>query len=92
MLYRIETFPAGTQFASWLRLDRASDLEVAFFTDVLNAFCRGGRLGGRLGVGHGMVHTELTRTVLAGDPADIDWRATVLDRRDDAMTALQALT
>jgi hypothetical protein len=63
-LHRVETFPAGTRFGTWLRLDRATDLEAAFFTDVLAAFVADGRLDGRLdgraGIGHGQVHTDLT--------------------------------
>ena len=55
MLHRVETFPAGTRFGTWLRLDRASDLEATFFTDVLAAFVADGRLDGRAGIGHGQV-------------------------------------
>ncbi len=94
MLYRVETFPAGTRFGTWLRLDRATDLELAFFTDVLAAFTHDGRLGGRAGIGHGRVHTDLTRTHLAGDTSagKVDWRAQLRGHRDDALTALGALT
>ena len=35
MRYEVETLPAGTTFESWIRLTRATDLQIAFFTDVL---------------------------------------------------------
>jgi hypothetical protein len=92
MMYRVETFPAGTRFATWLRLDRAGDLEAAFFTDVLAEFARHGRLGGRAAIGHGHVHVDLTRTVAAGNLTDVDWRAHLREHRTDALTALEALT
>ena len=92
MLYRVETFPAGTRFGTWLRLDRATNLEVAFFTDVLTVFTCHGRLGGRAAIGHGQVRTDLTRTVLAGQVVDVNWRTHLLEHRDAALTALQALS
>jgi hypothetical protein len=92
MLYRVETFPAGTRFAAWLRLDRAGPLEVAFFTEVLAAFTRTGWLGGRAAIGHGNVRADLHQHVLAGELIDADWRAHLRDNRAAAMTALKALT
>ena len=91
MLYRVETFPAGTRFGAWLRLDRATDLELAFSTDVLAAFTVDGRLGGRAAIGHGQVRSELTRTILAGQETPVDWRAHLLENRVAALTALEAL-
>lgn len=91
MVYRVETFPAGTKFSTWLRLDRASDLEVAFFTDVLTEFSRDGRLGGRAAIGHGRTRVDLSRTVLAGEPTQADWRTHLLTHRDDALAALDGL-
>lgn len=93
MIYRLETFPAGTTFSTWLRLDRATDLELAFFTDILDVFSRDGRLGGRTAVGHGHIDTALVRTELAGAPtSDVDWRTHLTENREQAITALQALT
>ena len=92
MLYRVETFPAGTTFTGWLRLSRATDLEVAFFTDVLTTFAGHGRLGGRTATGHGQLAVDLRRTTVTGTPTPIDWRADVAEHRDAALTALQALT
>lgn len=93
MLYRIETFPAGTQFATWLRLGHATDLEAAFFADVLEAYTANARLGGRGAIGHGTIRLDLT-TSAAGeeDPRDrVDWRAHLREHREDAMTALGTL-
>jgi len=93
MQFHVETLPAGTQLSSWLRLDRATDLEVAFFHDILTTFIADGRLGGRAAIGHGHVCTDLVRAHLAGAaPSDVDWRAPLQDNRDQALTALRALT
>lgn len=93
MLFNIETFPAGTVFTSWMRLRRPSDLELAFFTDVLRSFTDDGRLGGRINIGHGQVRVDLTpsSTPAAAAPA-ADWRAFVQEHRADILTALQGLT
>ena len=91
MVYRVETFPAGTTFTTWLRLDRASDLEAAFFTSVLEGFIADGRLGGRAAIGHGEVRVDLTHTVHGPAPTAVDWRAHLTEHRDDALTALHAL-
>ena len=92
MRFRIETLPAGTTMSTWLRLDRATPREVAFFTEVLEVFTRDGRIGGRAAIGHGQVATELTCTQLAGEPAEpVDWRAPLLADPAAAITALQAL-
>ena len=91
MLYRGDTFPAGTRVGAWLRLDRATNLELAFFTDVLAAFTADGRLGGRAAIGHGQVRCQLTRTILAGQQTPVDWRAHLLENRAAALTALEAL-
>ena len=91
--FHVETLPAGTELSSWLRLERATDLEVAFFTDVLATFTAAGRLGGRAAIGHGHVRTTATRTQLAGTPpTPVDWRAHLTERRDAALTALATLT
>jgi len=92
MVYRVETFPAGTRFSTWIRLDRATDLEVAFFTDVLAAFCLNGRIGGRAAIGHGQVEVNLSRNILAGNPGHVDWRSHLSDNRPAALSALEALT
>ena len=89
MLFHLETFPVGTVFSTWLRLRRPSPLEVAFFSDVLTGFTVDGRLGGRVGIGHGMVLIDLQPdTALT---VDIDWREFVTDHRDDILDALGGL-
>ena len=92
MMYRIETFPAGTRFATWIRLAHATDLEAAFFADVLDTFRATARLGGRAAIGHGTIHLDLDPTP-ADDPRDrIDWRAHLVEHRAEALTALEALS
>lgn len=91
MLYRLETFPAGTTFSAWIRLTRASDLEHAYFTDVLQAFTAGGALGGRIAMGHGNIALDLIPDP-PEPPPRIDWRHHLLDRRDEVLQALQTLT
>ena len=90
MLYRLETFPAGTTFSTWLRLVRASELEHAFFCDVLAGFAHGSSLGGRAATGHGLVRVDLS--ACPDHTPVVDWRSHLADRRDDALLALQALT
>lgn len=94
MQYTIETFSAGTIFSTWLRLERASQLEVAFFTDVLATFGHHGWLGGRSAIGHGQIRVDLAPTVLAGaqNAAPVDWRDEVGHRADEALDALKVLT
>ncbi|WP_394277268.1 RAMP superfamily CRISPR-associated protein [Luteococcus sp.] len=88
MLYRIETYPAGTTFSTWLSLTRPTDLEIAFFVDILDTFAASGALGGRKAIGLGRVRTDLTCTA---ELPDIDWRALVAAGRDQALAALEDL-
>lgn len=92
MMFRVETFPAGTRFSTWLRLTRATPLEAAFFADVLAAFARDGRLGGRAATGHGQVSCELSVTGGAWPAEPADWRGHLSAHRDQALAALDALT
>lgn len=88
MLYRIETYPAGTTFSTWLSLTRPTDLELAFFADILDTFTASGALGGRKAIGLGRVRTDLTCTT---ELPDIDWRSQVAAGRDQALAALEDL-
>ncbi len=58
MRFEVETLPAGTRFETFLRLDRATPLEISFFTDVWGRFARDGFLGGRSAIGHGRVRAN----------------------------------
>ena len=90
MLFHIETFPAGTMFSTWIRLRRPSPLEMAFFLEVLDNFRDDGRLGGRVGIGHGQVRVSLSAD--ATTPQDLpDWRTVVDQNRDEILNALQGL-
>lgn len=89
MLFHTETFPAGTVFSAWLRLRRPSPLEASFFLDVLEAYRADGRLGGRVGAGHGQVRVDLAADAApAGLP---DWRAEAEASREEIIEALQWL-
>lgn len=90
MLYRIETFPAGTTFSTWLHLGHVSDVHHAFFTDVLNRFSTAGHLGGRAGTGHGRFTADWTPRHTP-EPADVDWRPWAIKRRNDIIDAIGAL-
>lgn len=90
MRFLIETFPIGTTFSWWTRLRRPTDLEHAFFTEVLEVFTRTGRIGGRTGIGHGMVRADLTCDADAAPNAD--WRTHLTDHRDTAVHLLKDLT
>ncbi len=91
MLFHIETFPAGTPFSTWLRLRRPSPLEMAFFLEVLDTFLSDGRLGGRVGIGHGQVRADLTVDVPPPTEELPDWRAVLDQNRSEILTALQGL-
>lgn len=89
MLYRLETFPAGTVFSAGLQLRGPSQLELAFFVEVLRQFAHRGHLGGRIGIGHGRIQLELT----CDHPLDDlpDWRAAMAADRDEAIAAIADL-
>lgn len=86
MLFRIETFPVGTVFAAWLRLRRPSDLEMAFFSSVMEQFAADGRLGGRVGAGHGQVQVDLLPDQPLADL--VNWRDHCRRHRDQILTAM----
>ena len=93
MRFEVETLPAGTHFETFLRMDRATPIEVSFFSDVWERFARDGFLGGRSSIGHGRVRVESQRVVLAGsEPEPVDWRGELGPRRDDVIAALGWLT
>lgn len=90
MLFNIETFPIGTRFSTWIRLRRPTDLELAFFTEVLATFTADARIGGRIGIGHGQLHVNLSPTTDHPAPT-ADWRAHLCDRRAEILAALGTL-
>lgn len=92
MRYAIETFPAGTQVSAYVRLTRATDHQIAFFTDVLDAYAQFAQIGGRRAIGHGRCHLDTSDELVAGtfDP-DHDWRTLARSRRDAVIQALGEL-
>ena len=92
MLFRVETFPAGTEFRTWLRLEHPSDDEVDFFLEVLDVFGRSGRLGGRVAAGHGQVRLDLRCNTELAPRGRGRWRRRIAKRRSEALNALRLLT
>lgn len=91
MVMRIETFPAGSAFSTWLSLRHASAYQTAFFVDVLERFTRDGRLGGRGGIGLGTFTADLQpEPALPGDLPD--WAEMVTRRRGEVLELLRGLT
>ena len=88
MLYRLETFKAGTRFHLQINLNRPTPLESAFFTDVLAAFTADARICGRLAVGLGRAQVDLARS---HPETGMDWIGYLRDHRDEAMSALANL-
>jgi hypothetical protein len=92
LVFSVETFPAGTRFACWVRIERATDLQVAFLTDVLDVFARHGTVGGRGSIGHGQVSVDWDRVEHPRPAAPVDWRAHLHRNRAEALTAIGQLT
>ena len=60
------------------------------FLEVLDNFRDDGRLGGRVGIGHGQVRVSLSAD--ATTPQDLpDWRTVVDQNRAEILNALQGL-
>lgn len=91
MVFTLETYPAGTVFSTWIRLRHPTELEVAFFTDLLATYQGDPHLGGRVGIGHGRIRLDLAPTTALPD-IDVDWRQEAISSRTEILTALQALT
>jgi hypothetical protein len=75
MRYGVETFTAGAQFATWASLTWPTEVETAFFAEVLDRFAAAARVGGMGRVGHGQLNLDLTGPATLA-PA-VDWRAAV---------------
>lgn len=59
--------------------------------EVLDTFHSDGRLGGRVGIGHGQVRADLTVDVHPSTDELPDWRAVLDQNRSEILTALQGL-
>lgn len=92
IVYRVETFPAGTIFSTWLRLERVPPVTLSFFTDVLAEFDTRGRIGGRVAIGHGQVRAAWKVTTRPENlPSLPDWRAHLLEHRSEVIDVIQGL-
>lgn len=90
-LFRVETFPAGMRFSSWLRAHHLTGHQLAFLADLLSTFTAHGTLGGRAAIGHGLMRVDLEPR--PGLPEDLpDWRAPLQQRREEVLEALRMLT
>lgn len=87
MRFHVETFPAGTVFSCWLRLRWPTAVEVDFLREVVAVFAVDGRLGGRIGVGHGQVATDWTVEPVLPAIAT-SWQDVVRRHRDEILTLL----
>lgn len=89
--FRVETFPAGMQFTSWVRAHHLTGEQLAFLRDLLDAFTHHGSVGGRAAIGHGLLSTDLSPT--PDLPEDLpDWRARLRGERDAVLQAMRMLT
>lgn len=92
--FGVETLPAGTRLQTWVLLNNATSVQAAFVRDILDEFASDGHLGGRASAGHGRVIVNLSHEVKRGQfPGDdVDWRAELKSRRDEAIAALSKLS
>lgn len=103
MLFRVETFPAGTCFAAWTHLQRADEVTTSFMHEVVSVFDTEGRLGGRRGIGHGRFRADWTINTtpsstrhsgeeIAQPPPVADWRERLHGHRAQILDVLGDLT
>lgn len=88
MMFRVETFRAGLTFDAQIHLQRPTDLEAAFFADVLATYRRRALIGGRAAIGHGHLHLTLEPSRPA---PSADWRNHLANHADEALSALESL-
>lgn len=91
LVYRVESFPAGTVFSTWLQLEQVSTLGYVFFRDVLEEFTIRGRVGGRTAIGHGRINAAFTATRAPTIGHEPDWRSHMREHRNEIMTILKDL-
>lgn len=88
MTYNLEVFLAGTEFDAWFHLTRPTDLEAAFFHDVITTFNEAATVAGRSAIGHGRIEFDLH----CNQPyPTLDWRHAVAANRDEAIEAVNQL-
>lgn len=90
-LFRVETFPAGMRFTSWLRAHHLTDEQLSFLRDLLHRFGQHASIGGRSAIGHGLMRIDLHPEPEI--PQDLpDWRERLLANREDVLAAIRLLT
>ena len=90
-LFRVETFPAGSVFSSWLRAHHLTGEQLSFLREVLATFAEHGTIGGRGAIGHGALRLELDATPSLEQDLP-DWRPRLLERRAEVIDAIRMLT
>ncbi|MCT1515293.1 RAMP superfamily CRISPR-associated protein [Dietzia cercidiphylli] len=92
MRFEIEAFATGVQFQSWVRVERATGVELSFLREVLEVYRVRGRLGARAGIGFGQVAVAMEEHHVSG-PADNDesWRDHLTANASDALEALSLI-
>lgn len=99
MRYGVQTLPAGLRMHWWLKLDRVTEVEAAWFAAVLRQWADGGGVfGGRSATGHGRLildtgngwaTTQRAITAGAGDlPESVDITQHVTQHRDQILELL----
>lgn len=89
MLYRLETYKAGTAFSLTIHLHRPTDIEAAFFNTLWQTFVHRPRIGGRLAIGLGHISAQGIHPDT--NPPGMDWAEFLRSNRDQAMQALASL-
>lgn len=89
LVIRVETFPTGTVFSSWVSLRHATALQTSFARDLLERFTTDGRIGGRGAIGLGTFTADLTPTPAL--PELPDWRSVLTERREQVLELLTSL-
>ncbi|AYE99532.1 hypothetical protein C0J29_31700 (plasmid) [Mycobacterium paragordonae] len=91
--YSGETLRAGTHLQTFIRINNATPIQLAFLRTVLDDFSANGHLGGRTAAGYGRISATSTMTVIRGaDDTGADWASQLAERRDEALAALTQLT
>ena len=92
MRFEIEAFATGVDFQSWVRLERATPVELSFLREVLEVYRFRGRLGARAGIGFGQVAVAMQEHHISGTCGDdVQWREHVSENASEALEALSLI-
>ena len=92
MRFEIEAFATGVGFQSWVRVERATAVELSFLREVLEVYRSRGRLGARAGIGFGRVAVGAEEHHISGTSGDdVPWREHVSENASEALEALSLI-